>query len=365
MRSVAIALAAAVLMTACGSRSESGASASATVSPTSGASATLRATAGPIAFPLDLPFIVGTNAGDLFFQIDKDGRPTGRSVHGCGTPITHISTSGRMALFNCSGPDSALYLYDDTTSRVTRIDKTEVAMSAFDADRGFAYVTIGATVATAPISMTKLLYRDLKTGATAVLDERFAVARDLRSSGEGIAIWRPRNNDSFMRSDAEAGTWLVHGGTLTKLSQHRLVDASAGRYLLETEGVDTYGYTTSNTANTFVVLRTSVEQQLTPPGIQSEKALAILDNGRLLAWRPEGGIFDGTVIVYDAATKAVVRQDRGKLSASGVLRSGDWIVGSEYSGVPSLTLRAYRSSDGMFAALEGAAISAWAFLGPK
>ncbi|MEP7003115.1 MAG: hypothetical protein ABI888_01115 [Chloroflexota bacterium] len=365
MRYAAIALAAAVLVTACGSRNENSVSASATISPTSTAAATPSTTTGLVAFPLDLPFIVGTNAGDLSFQIDKDGRPIGRSVHGCGTPITHISTYGRMALFNCSGPDSALYLYDDTSGSVTRIDNTENAMSAFDGNKGFAYVTRGASAGSAPISMTRLLYRDLATGATTVLDERLGVARDLRASGEGIAIWRPRNNDSFMRPDAEAGTWVIRGTSLTKLSPFRLIDGGNGRELLEPEGTDAYGYSTSSGANTHVVLRIAADQvRLTPADVSNEKAVALLEDGRVVAWRPTVSEYEGVVVVYDPVTRAVIRTDRGKFSPTGVLRTGNWLIGLAYLGGPPKIL-GYRISDGSFASIAGGSIGAFAFLGAR
>lgn len=368
MRSAAIAFAAAVLVTACSSRSETVVSASASVSPTptaSAASATPSATAGPVAFPLDLPFIVGTSAGDLFFQIDKDGHPTGRSVHGCGTSITHVSAFRSVALFNCSGPDAALYLYDDTTGRVTRIDQTEIAMSAFDGDKGFAYVALGASVGSAPISMTRLLYRDLTTGAMTVLDERFGVARDLRPTDGGIAIWRPRNNASFMRPDAEAGTWIIRGTSLTKLSPFRLIDGGNGREVLESEGTDAYGYSTSSGADTHVVLRTAADEvRLTPADVSNEKAVALLEDGRVVAWRPTVSEYEGAVVVYDPVTRAVVRTDHGTFSPTGVLRTGGWLIGLAYRGGPPGIL-GYRISDGAFASLAGGSISAFAFLGAR
>ena len=44
---------------------------------------------------------------------------------------------------------------------------------------------------------------------------------------------------------------------------------------------------------------------------------------------------------------------------------GEWLVGQELSGAPSLTLRAYRITDGAFASSPGDGISAIALLGPK
>ncbi len=58
----------------------------------------------------------------------------------------------------------------------------------------------------------------------------------------------------------------------------------------------------------------------------------------------------------------VERMDRGRFSALRVLRSGDWLVGQE---IPGPTLRAYRISDGAFAAMSAGGLSALAILGPK
>jgi hypothetical protein len=68
------------------------------------------------------------------------------------------------------------------------------------------------------------------------------------------------------------------------------------------------------------------------------------------------------MVIYRAGT--VERVDRGKFSAFRVVRDVDWIVGSEFSGAPGGTLRAYRVSDGAFASTSGANITTLAPLGP-
>src|SRR5260370_98031 len=67
-----------------------------------------------VPFP-DLTFIVGTNTGDLYFQI-KDGQPAGRKVHVCADAVRRLVAYGRRAAFAC-GPAGAetLYVYDDST----------------------------------------------------------------------------------------------------------------------------------------------------------------------------------------------------------------------------------------------------------
>jgi hypothetical protein len=205
--------------------------------------------------------------------------------------------------------------------------------------------------------MTKLMLRDLRTGADTALDERYGVAFELRRTGRGIAVWRPKNSLSFVRPDAEAGTWLIRGTTLVKVSQHRLIDGREGVDLLESEpGPNSSGAT-------YVVWKTTAEQRLTPASVANERAVAIDTSFRAVAWRPERGEFDGSMVIYDGT--AVVRTDRGLFSAYKAMAQGEWIVGLEYSGAPSLTLRAYRLTDGAFASMPGGSITAIALLGAK
>jgi len=159
--------------------------AAATAQPTPSASPTSRT----VAFP-DLPFIVGTSSGDLYFQI-RDGQPAGRNVHVCADAVRNLVASGKRAVFVC-GPAGAetVYVYDDATGRTTPVAKTDVSWpgAAFTASDGLVYVTIGAEVPSAPIRMTKLVLLDLKTGATTTIDERFGVAFEVWQSAAGVAI---------------------------------------------------------------------------------------------------------------------------------------------------------------------------------
>ena len=339
-----------------------------TAQPTPSASPTSRT----VAFP-DLTFIVGTNTGDLYFQI-KDGQPAGRRVHVCADAVRELVAYGRRAAFVC-GPagDQTLYVYDDSTGTTAAVAKTEVSWPgvAFTTTNGLVYVTMGAQVPTAPISMTKLVLLDLKTRATSVIDERFGVAFGVWLSSGGVAIWRPQNSLSFVRPEAEAGTWLLRDTSLVRLSLHRLVAGYEGRYLLESEPRDASGYlSSSGSGSSYLVLRTDRETRLTPSEVPSEQGVEVLPDGRIFAWRPQNGPFDGTMVVYQDG--GIVRQDRGKFSAFRLLHTADWtthtadwIIGTEISGAPSTTFRAYRFSDGAFASIPAGNITSLAFLGPN
>jgi hypothetical protein len=360
-----------VLAVACGERAQApGTSptdtpASTSSAPSSTGSATLAVIAAPsprtVAFP-DLPFIVGTNTGDLYFQL-VNGQPVGRKVHACDAPITNLVALGRQALFLCYGTGPGiptLHLYDDTAGTVVAIAKTEHQQYALTGTGQAVYVTQGQSVPTAPITMTKLMVIDLRTGTTTTIDERFGVAFEVRLTGDGVMVWRPQNSLSFRRSEAEAGSWILRGTTLTKLSLYRLIDGATGRDLLESEPVDPgTGYATSSFCCTYVVSKTTTEQRLTPPDVRNEKGLAVLQDGRFVTWRPENGEYDGSVVVYNGLR--VERMGRGRFSSYGILRSGDWIVTREFA--PTSGLNAYRISDGAFASMPGSGVSALAILG--
>jgi len=365
---VCASLLCALLLASCGDSAGSSATSSPTAAPpatSSVATGTPSASASPsaptVAFP-DLPFIVGTNSGDLYFQL-LNGQPAGQKVHACDGSVSNLVAYGRQALFLCSSAGTpTLYLYDDETGRVAAIAKTENATYALTGTGGAVYVTLGRSEPSAPISMTKLMALDLRTNTTTQIDERYGVAFELRLTGEGVMVWRPKNSLSFVRPDAEAGTWILDGTTLTKLSLYRLIDGGKGRDLLESEPVDPgTGYSSSSFCCTYVVLKTASEQRLTPSDVRNEKGLALLEDGRLVAWRAENGEYDGSVVIYNG-TK-VERTDRGRFGAFRVLRSGDWLVAQEAAPTPAL--HAYRISDGAFAAMPGNGFSALAILGPK
>ncbi len=353
---------------ACGPRSQDVASGgsgqpSASPSPSPSVAATATPTPSPLSVPFpDLPVIVGTSAGDLYFAL-SNGQPVGPKVHACSGAISSLVAYGRQAAFVCGGAGvaTALFLWDEATNVVTEIAKTERQEIAFDG-ASIAYLTLGKTEPSAPIAMTKLVLWDMRSGASTTLDERYGVALDLRLIGDGIAVWRPKNSLSFVRPEAEAGTWLVTGTSLTKIAQLRVVDGGKGRYVAESEPIDpATGYSTSSFCCTYVALRTTTEQRLTPPEVKNEKALAMLEDGRVVAWRPDSGEFDGSVVIYSGAT--VARIDRGPFTSFRVLRSGDWLVGQ--MAFPNPTIRAYRLSDGAFASVPNGGISALALLGPK
>ena len=369
VRPAALVIAGALLATSCSSSVvQTGVAPSASPTPVA-ATPSASPTSRVVAFP-DLTFIVGTTSGDLYFQI-KDGQPAGRKVHVCAGAVRDLVAYGRRAVFLCGSTDPTLYVYDDATGSVTAVVKTDISWpgAAVTTTNGLVYVTMGTTVPSAPIAMSKLMLLDLATGTMTQIDERFGVAFNVWLTSGGVAIWRPQNSLSFVRPEAEAGTWLLTDKTLARLSLHRLIDGYPGRYLLESEPVDASGYRSSSSSDrTYVLLRTDTETRLTPTDVPNEKGIAVLPDGRIFTWRPDG-LF-GTMVLYKDG--AVVRQDRGAFStfrllhtADWLTHTADWIIGTEIGAGPATTFRAYRFSDGAFASISAGSITTLGFLGPN
>jgi hypothetical protein len=340
----------ALILTACGDHvGSSGLGASPTPSPTS--------TPTTVAFPDNLPIVVGTYDGLVYPHLLK-GKPAGTPVRVCDGPVGNLASYGRKVLVVCHEPASKLAIFDvdaGTLSVIPGVEPLEAAwMIQPDA---VVYTAIGACEPPAPICKTKLMQRELRTGATMQVDERYGVGSDLRLTGEGVTVWRAKNMGSFVRHADEVGTWALRGATLSRISQHRLIDGGKGRDLFETEE-------TSFNAGCCTAVMTGYQQQaqrLTPSSVWNERAIALLEDGRIVAFRTDSttNIFEGSMVVYRAGV--VERSDRGRFSAYRVVRDLDWIVGVEVDA--GATLRAYRISDGAFASASGANITALARLG--
>jgi hypothetical protein len=152
-----------------------------------------------------------------------------------------------------------------------------------------------------------------------------------------------------------------------KFSPNRLVSGYKGRWLLESEETQSY----NSGCCTYVMQRFETETRLTPANVENERAITMLGDGRIIAFRPDRDGPDGTMVIYSATGGRVERMDRGAFTPFQVVRPGaiagvaDWILGFEYAGAPSVTLRAYRISDGAFASAPGGVITAMASVPAK
>ena len=314
-----------------------------------------------VAFP-DLDVLVGTADGDIYTKLAA-GRPAGARTHVCDGYIVRLESTGPLELVSCiQGSTFTVYTYDHRTNAVARIPGVDGPAIWTLLGDGVIYVTRGSCAPNALDCATKLVRRDLKTGAAVTIDERVGAVTDFRTTEEGPTIWRAKNSITFVRPEAEAGTYLLRNTTLTRFSSNRLVAGYKGRWLLESE--ETLSYNSG--CCTYVTQLFQTETRLTPANVENERAITMLEDGRILAFRPERDGADGTMVIYSSTGGRVERMDRGAFAPFRVVRpSMDWILGFEYAGAPSLTLRAYRLSDGAFASAAGGAITAMAILPPK
>jgi hypothetical protein len=306
--------------------------------------------------------LVGTSDGDIYTRL-LGGRPAGTKTRVCDGYIVRIESAGPLDLVSCiQGSVFSVYTYDHRTNAVARISGVDGPAIWTDTGDGILYVTRGSCPPPQQDCATRLVRRDLRTGALLVIDERLGVLTEFRTTEEGPTIWRAKNAVTFVRPDADVGTYVVRGTALAKFSSLRLVAGSKGRWLLESEETGSF----NSGCCAYVIQRTTTEARLTPAGVTNERAVALLADGRMLAFRPAGDGPEGTMVVYGATGGRIERSDRGSFTAFRVVSlEPDWVIGFEYAGAPSLTLRAYRIADGAFAAAAGGTITALAALPPR
>lgn len=324
---------------------------------TPSATGTPSAATRTVPFPT-LDLATGTASGDVTLRLEA-GVPAGPRIHVCDGYIVRLEPVPGELLVSCiQGGAFAVFrlaLPSGAVSRVGGVDGPAIWGETRDT---ILFVSRGGCAPDQTDCPSRLVRRDLASGATAVIDERVGVLTDFRTTAEGPTIWRARNAVGFVRPDAEVGTFLVRGTSLVRFSGQRLVAGSAGRWLLESE--ETHSYNSG--CCSYVLRRTDREVRLTPPAVPNERAVALLADGRIVAFRPEGDGPAGTMVVYPAGGSTPEREDRGAFTPFRVLVSGDWIIGVEYAGAPALTLRAYRIADGAFASAPGGTITALAVL---
>ena len=305
---------------------------------------------------------MGTSDGDLYTKL-AGGRAAGTKTHVCDGYVVRIESNGPLNLVSCiQGSTFSVYTYDHHTNAVARVPGVDGPAIWTMLGDGIIYVTRGSCGSGATDCATKLVRRDTKTGATVTIDERVGVVTDFRSTDEGPTIWRAKNSVTFVRPDAEAGTYLLRDTTLMRFSPNRLVAGYKGRWLLESEETRSF----NSGCCTYVTQLLQTETRLTPANVENERAVTMLEDGRIAAFRPDGDGPGGAMVIYSASGGRVERMDRGAFTPFSVIRpSMDWILGFEYAGAPSLTLRAYRFGDGAFASAAGGTITTLATLPAK
>lgn len=311
-------------------------------------------------FP-DLDVLVGTADGDVYAKL-VGGKPAGPKVHVCDGFIVRIETAGGAdALISCiAGPAFAVYTYDPRTGAVARlpnVDGPAIWTGGPILGAAILYVTRGGCPPAATDCAQRLVRRDMRTGVETVIDERIGVVTDFQLTAEGPTVWRAKITATYVRPDAEVGTYVLRGTALTRFSAYRLVAGRQGRWLLESEETESF----NSGCCTFVVQRAQSETRITPAGVPNERALALLPGGGLLAFRPDGDGAAGVMVTYAPDGGTIERTDRGAFLPFRTLwGTADWILGMGYAGTVPLTVHAFRIGDGAFAVatLDATALAA-------
>lgn len=218
--------------------------------------------------------------------------------------------------------------------------------------RSLIYTSRGSCEPPAPICKERLWLRELTNGepidAPRLLLEEYNLGA-VNWTPLGPSVFKPQMSLNGIRQPADAGTFLYDGSAWRRYSLHEVLDAIRdGPTLLAAEGGSA-----SRRGGGVVIRVGTQETRWTPADVNDETPLALLDDGRVLAWRPLTGPFRGQLVVYRDGL--VVSSTMGAFSAFATFRAGifgEWVLGQEFSGAPTLTLHSYSISARAFAPIQ-------------
>ena len=342
-------------------------------SATAVASATSTQAAAAAVFP-DVPLVAGTAVGDLMrwrggsWQLEAHVCPQDRGQD----PVTALSISadGRVALVQCFGtggrPVTAArpaYVYDFSAKTARAIGgTTELGIGPVDQNGTSAVIGVpGDCPNPAPTCQSRWLELILSTGQTRELvPSGYWYSIEFRWTALGLSYFLPLRASAGQQPPERVGTFIFgsRNGTPVRFSTDRLIaaDANAHAALERTASLVPINPPPPSAA----IERTSgIDSVVTPAGVPEEHPVALLADGRIVAWRPDGPDVEaqGRMITYDHGR--VVGDAPGFFARGDVLRSGDWLISKLFRGGATYDLFAYSLSSGAFAKRSaGLAISA-------
>jgi hypothetical protein len=201
----------------------------------------------------------------------------------------------------------------------------------------------------APVCQTRRYLLDLNTGdRQEVLPSDYWLDTEVRWTGAGLMYFRPACSSAGCAGPEKSGTYNYSFSTRRwlKISSDRLVFANGSdRSILERRGS-----LSDQAPSALVEWFKGQERVLTPSGVQQEIAVAMLVDGRTVAWRPDrpGGI-DGQIVVYRDGSES--QSTRGRFSGYMNAAVADVVLAGVLSGAPSWSIEAYSVSANAFASL--------------
>jgi hypothetical protein len=187
----------------------------------------------------------------------------------------------------------------------------------------------------AAVCQTRIVLLDLRTmGYRGISPSAYFLWAELRWTELGLTYFEAECAPAGCPGPDRAGTWLLdQDGAWTKWSQDRLIDVRLAdgrvtRAVLErTKNPVDRGAAVSALERVGDSVRA-----LTPADVHREHALALLDDGRVLAWRELLDPEHGQLVLY-ADGKPIASTESGP-SARVLASTGGWVYLQAYGGAP-------------------------------
>ena len=268
-----------------------------------------------------------------------------------------VAADGHTVLVTCPAPTSqwdtarrATFLYDVATKRSRTLPPIVGGVAAMSPDASLVVVGgPGDCPMPAPVCQTRWYLRDLATGQQQdLLPSDYWLRIEFRWTAVGLTYFLPQCAEAGCPGVEKSGTYSYSFSTKRwmKISSDRLVLANGvDRTIFERRE------SLSERADSRVVeVYRGQERMLTTAGASQEVAVALLADGRTLAWRPDGaGALRGAIVSYRDGREE--RTTSGAFSSYFNSSSGDIALSAATPFGGAWVIYAYSSSADAFASM--------------
>lgn len=320
--------------------------------------ATASPSRSPTAFP-DLPLVAVTTSGALeryaggSWVIESqlcDGRSDRRAT------TLEALNDGRQLFGVCAGSavgdaELDLVLYDvaaKTKRALGTVKGLGIGAASPDATRVVVRAE-GDCPMPAPVCQTRAYLHDTQTGADApLLPSDYWLRIEFRWTPVGLTYFVPYCAEAGCPGAERSGTYSYSFSThlWSKVSSDRLVFANG-----VDRGVWERRQSLFEAAESRVVeIYKGQERILTAANVKQEIAVALLSDGRVLAWRPdEPGRYAGVIVTYRDGREE--RTTPGQFSDYLVTNAGDIVLSAALIGAPAWVIYSYSAATNTFATM--------------